>query len=305
MQLVSDQAIATLSAAGIRTASLKGTTMSEALFRDAGRRVSSDIDLLVPPDQLEDAVIVIEDFGYDRPTDVRECGGLPLLHFGLRHREDKLPPIELHWRIHWYDRHFASERLLPPDLQSVNGWHPTPADALTALLLFYARDGFLDMRLATDLSAWWDAYGEALPPDGLAATLQSYPAFARVIPAAAEVSEAIVGLPAATVLGKIPNSGLRGHIATRLADPNPTLSGPQIYANVGLIDGLLAPPGGLRQSLRRHVLVPSDIMIARGRRLSGLQGKSSWGHSWRVLARYLLAMPKAIRGPETPDSNSR
>jgi hypothetical protein len=92
---------------------------------------------------------------------VQDCG-LPLLHFVLVHERGELPPVELHWRVHWYERSFARERLLPPAVDPPGDWRPAPADELAALLLFYARDGFIDLRLASDLGAWWDVHGAEL-----------------------------------------------------------------------------------------------------------------------------------------------
>ena len=56
------------------------------------------------PEQLQAAVEVVRGLGYGAPTDyVQECG-LPLLHFVLVHERGELPPVELHWRVHWYER---------------------------------------------------------------------------------------------------------------------------------------------------------------------------------------------------------
>src|SRR6201999_2782545 len=97
----------------------------------------------------------------------------------LMHGRDELPPVELHWRIHWYERNFAVERLLPPASPASPDWCPEPVDELAALLLFYARDGFIDLRLATDLGAWWDVRGAGVEVGALERLLDTYPALAR------------------------------------------------------------------------------------------------------------------------------
>ncbi len=224
LQLVSLRAIAMLADAGIRSAALKGPLLGEALYGDPGRRPSSDIDLLVPPEQLGTAVEVVRELGYGAPTDYVYGSGLPLLHFVLVHERGELPPIELHWRVHWYEQDFARERLLPAVGDPSGSWRPAPADELAALLLFYARDGFVDLRLASDLGAWWDVHGGDLQTAALDAVLLAYPAFARVVPAAVKVAERMVGLPAAQIIGTMPNLGLRGRAAVRLANPHPQSS---------------------------------------------------------------------------------
>jgi hypothetical protein len=299
LQLISLRVKAMLADAGIRSAVLKGPLLGEAIYGDPGRRLSGDIDLLVAPEQLRAAVDVVRGLGYGAPTDyVQECG-LPLLHFVLTHERGELPPMELHWRVHWYERTFARERLLPPTGDTAEDWRPAPADELAALLLFYARDGFVGLRLAADLSAWWDVYGAALPPAALDELLSAYPAFARVIPAAACVAEKVVGLPAEPIIGSARKLALRERMAVRLANPNPHSSEPQLYADIGLIDGLLMPPGGFGAFVRRNVLPPHEVREQQARHAARQRARSSLGRGVGVLGRYGLTMTRLLRAPET------
>jgi hypothetical protein len=299
LQLVSLRAITMLGDAGIRSVALKGPLMGEALYGDPGRRPSSDIDLLVSPEQLPAAVEVIRTLSYEAPSDhVYDCG-LPLLHFVLAHERRELPPVELHWRVHWYERSFASERLLPAEVNALGDWRPAPVDELAALLLFYARDGFVDLRLATDLSAWWDVYGAALPAGALDELLNTYPALRRVIRVAAKVAERIVGLPSEQIIGKLPRLGLRGRVAVRLANPHPQSSPSQLYADIGLIDGLLSPPGGFRAFVRRNLLPPDEVLDQQARHGARRRARSPLGRGVGVLGRYGLTMTRLARTPET------
>jgi hypothetical protein len=299
LQLVSLRAIAMLADAGIPSVALKGPLLGEAIYGDPGRRPSSDIDLLVSPEQLQTAVEVMRGLGYGAPTDHVYDGGLPLLHFMLVHERGELPPVELHWRVHWYERSFASERLLPPAVDPLGGWRPAPADELAALLLFYARDGFVGLRLAGDLGAWWDVYGAELAPGALDELLAAYPAFARAIPVALAVAERIVGLPAARVIANTPRLSLRERVAVRLANPNPRSSPSQMYADMGLIDGFLTPPGGYGAFVRRQVLPPPEVLDQQARQAARGQARSSFGRAAGVLGRYGLTMTHLARAPET------
>jgi hypothetical protein len=300
LQLVSLRAIAMLADAGVPSAALKGPLLGEAIYGDPGRRPSSDIDLLVPPEQLQTAVHVIRGLGYRAPADHVYDDGLPLLHFMLVHERGELPPVELHWRVHWYEGSFASERLLPPTVDSLGGWRPAPADELAALLLFYARDGFVGLRLATDLSAWWDVHGAEIPPGALDELLRAYPAFGRAIPVAVAVAGRMVGLPAAQLVGNLPRLGLRERVAVRLANPNPRSSQAQLYADMGLIDGLLTPRGGFGSFVRRQVLPPPEVLDQQARQAARRQARSSFVRVAGVLGRYGLTMTHLARAPETP-----
>jgi hypothetical protein len=299
LQLVTLRVLSMLAQAGIPAAPLKGPLFGETVYGDPGRRPSSDIDLLVSPEQLHAAVEVVRELGYGAPTDYVYGDGLPLLHFALTHEKGELPPIELHWRIHWYERGFARERLLPPVAGPQGDWRPAPADELAALLLYYARDGFVGLRLASDLSAWWDVCGDDLQTPGLQSTIRAYPALGRALIAAAVVAEKTVGIRADRILGETTEPGLRERAAARLANPHPATSLAQVYADIGLIDGLVMSDGGLGAFVRRHVLPPSEILDQQAQHGARRRRRSSLSRGAGILARYGLTMTRLLRAPET------
>lgn len=286
-----------LAEAGIASAPLKGPQLGALIYGDSGRRLSGDIDILVSPDDLSSAVAVARTLGYEAPTDPLDREGLPLLHLELLHERGELPPVELHWRVHWYERRFARERLLPTEPPDA-GWRPAPVDELTSLLLFYARDGFVDLRLAADLSAWWDVFGESLPANALTQVIETYPSLSRPVVVAAAVAERVVGLPAAELLGGLGRLGPRDRLAARLANPNPASSQSQLSADTGLVDGLLTPPGGLAAFVKRQVLLPKEVLDRHAQRAPEWTAKSPADYSLRVLLRYGLSLARAIRSPE-------
>lgn len=285
-----------LGEAGVRAAELKGPRLGADLHGEAGRRLSSDIDVLVEPGQLDAAVEVARSFGYAPPSDHVEANGLPLLHFTLEHEQGELPPVELHWRVHWYESRFAAERLLPATPGSPVEWRPAPADELAALLLFYARDGFTGLRQATDVSAWWDRHGGELTTGGLDEIAAAYPELARVLAVASRVAARTVGVPAdlVTAGGKLDN---KGGLALRLANPWPYASSQQLYAEIGLIDGLLAPPGGFAAFFRRQVAPPRAVLREHAERAMEGRVNTTLGYSARVLGRYGLALGRLARRP--------
>jgi hypothetical protein len=281
LTLVATQISEALTACGIRSAVLKGPPLGEAVYGAPGRRSCSDVDLLVPAEQLPGAVAAVQGLGYEWPRDPVGENGLPLLHFAMAHAQRTLPTVELHWRIHWYEERFAREQLLATCIEAPHGWRPAPAADLAALLLFYARDGFTGLRLASDLSAWWDAFGCGVRPGELDRLLESYPTLRHAVRSAARVAESVVGLPGARVLRPGP-AGVRERTAARLAKPDPRLASAQLYAEVGLVDLLLAPRRGVFEAFRRQVL-PSEWTF------------SAAGHGARVLARYGLAVARLAR----------
>lgn len=294
LQLTSLRAIGTLAAAGIRAAQLKGPGLGEAIYGDPGRRLSSDVDLLVPVEQLEDAAAAVQELGYAAPADPRGDDGLPQLHLALEHEKGELPPIELHWRIHWYERKFARERLLPAVADPTGAWRPEPAAELASLLLYYARDGFIDLRYPADLAAWWDSRGGDTRPGDLAGLIEAYPALAAPLATAAALSERLIGLPAADLVGEARGPSPRRRVAMALANPNPKTSTRQLYADCGLLDGLLAPPGSLGAWARRRLLPPPNVLDQQARHGQRERRRSRLGRCLGALARYgyrLLSLP--------------
>jgi hypothetical protein len=291
---VAERATGALADAGISSTVLKGPRLGEAIYGQAGRRPSTDVDLLVDPHDLADAVLTMRRIGYSAPSDHVRADGLPLLHFSVAHERGELPPIELHWRIHWYERNFARERLLAVDPRP-HGWQPEPVDELIALLLFYARDGFVGVRLAADLGAWWDAFAARLPEGAIARRLKEYPRLERSTLAALAVAEQQVGVPASASMGQHRPLRTRERLAVKLAQPSPRAARAQIYAEIGLVDWLLAPRGEARELIRRHVLLPRQVRAQRARHAGSSRSTSSLGHGARVLARYALALPRLLR----------
>jgi Uncharacterised nucleotidyltransferase len=298
VQLISARAQAMLAEAGIRSAPLKGPMLGEALYGEPGRRASSDVDLLVASEDLQRAVGVVRGMGYAAPGDLVRDDGLPLLHYAMVHERGELPPVELHWRIHWYERDFAHDRLLPPSAGDA-AWRPAPEDELVALLLYYARDGLAGLRHPTDLGAWWDGFGERIAPRAIDRALHGYRALQPAALAAARAAQAVVGLPAAALTDQR-RLGIRGRMAVRLANPLPRSGEAQVFADMGLVDGLLTPFGGWRAFLLRQVAPPPGTLPPR------LNGKpaSRIGHSIRVLGRYALTMARLLRPPLAARSSS-
>jgi hypothetical protein len=295
LMLVCQRLMLLLAEAGIRSTSLKGPFLAEAVYGDPGRRLSGDIDLLVSPHDLGAAVLVLREMGYRAPSDYVDDSGLPLLHFTLVHELGELPPVELHWRIHWYESRFAEDRLLAPAEACAPNWRPAASADLVALLLFYARDGFIDLRLATDLGAWWDRFGAEVWPDAFDDMLRGYPPLGPVVLASLEVAKCVVGLPVPRIVRCHPKLGARARMAVRLANPDPTTSQSQLYADTGLIDGLLSPPGGLRAFIARKVLLPRAVFDSYAASTPDWRAKTPLDYGLRVVCRFGLTLLRALR----------
>jgi hypothetical protein len=106
-------------------------------------------------------------------------------------------------------------------------------------------------------------------------------------------------LPAAQVIGEVPKLGLRERMAVRLANPNPRSSQSQLYADVGLVDGLLMPRGGFGAFVRRQVLPPAEVLDQQARHASRLRARSQLARGAGILARYTVTVARLMHAPET------
>jgi hypothetical protein len=270
---------------------LKGPGLAKELYGDETLRDYRDIDVLVAVDDLERAVAAARRVGWtDEVLGHGDAGELPALHRTLVRPGGTLPPLELHWRIHYYETAFAY-KLLARSGSASGARIPAPLYQLAALLLFYARDGFAGLRLAADIAAWWDRHGSPATVSQLAAIVRDHPELAESWRTALHVATSVVGLPIGPVPPDLTVHTRRGRLACGLVNWDLLGDVDQIMATVTLIDGLLAPSGQLpdyvRRQLRRH-----DPSYRASRRSPGTAKIAirRAAHVAKILVRYALAV---------------
>jgi hypothetical protein len=281
---------------GIAAVELKGVALAADLYGDAALRAYADIDILVPLERLDDAVAIACRLGWNEPASAAPTHR-PVLHRCLDHPEGALPVLELHWRVHWYETRFAQAML---DRSSfVDGVrHLDPIDQLASLLSFYARDGFNGLRLAADIGAWWDRYGDAQVVGRLESLAGDHPELDEAWRAALSAVSPIAGLPTSAVSAESRPRGRRAALACRLRNWDLRGDVDQIKANVSLVDGLLSPRADLGAFVRRHVLLrPLELSEAYGVPPDSRRRVAMWRlwHVAKMGARYGLALTH-IRG---------
>jgi hypothetical protein len=296
LEAATDYLLARLRSEGVRALALKGVRLARLLYDDPGLRAAGDIDLLVAPDDLAAAVATAVDLGYSPPGDPVDRHGLPALHFELLH--PSLPPLELHWRIHWLEEEFSASLLSRAQPGHDGRLEASPADEAALLLAVFARDGFAGLRLAADIASWWDRFGARLPRGALTPLFAQYEALREVWTAAAWTAERTVGVPACEL---VPTPGCRraARVAQRLANWSLTGDPDQVRANVMLIDGLLRPAGTRRDFLLEKVF-PSSAILRYGYGLHGAHPAqlqfARLTHGARHLLRFGFALWSVRRG---------
>lgn len=295
VELLALQLQADLEGEGILALPLKGTALARNLYGDPGLRIGQDIDLLVGADDLDRAVQTLARRGYRRGTSPYDDPGR--LHLGLVHERPELPPVEVHWRIHWYENAF-SQAMLARSEPAPEGRRARPADELAALLLFFSRDGLVGLRLAADVAAWWDRYGSPSGEPMLDRIRTEAPELSDALAAAADGLERLVGIGAEAIVSPRP-ARWRSRTAIRMANWTVTGDLDQITANLTLVDWLLAPPGGGWSFVRRVLIPPTAQLSAMyGLAPSSLWKRAFWrlAHCPKLLVRYLIALWKVRRG---------
>lgn len=90
--------VAALAARGIRVAAFKGATLAAALYGDLAAREYNDIDLIVPPSQLDEAEDVVLSFGYRGAQGDRRFRRAFLSYQGqYMFVRAGQPAVDLHW----------------------------------------------------------------------------------------------------------------------------------------------------------------------------------------------------------------
>jgi hypothetical protein len=291
--------VSSLERAGVRVVALKGPLLAERLYGDLGMRLSTDLDLLVPPESFHDAVAILSRSGWSRPTDVPWEDGLPLFEWSLAPRDDWRPPIDLHWRLHWHERDFSRAFVERSRPNRDGALVPNPADELVALLLHYTRDGFCGLRSAVDIAAWWDRHGDELAPGALDELAADHPEVLPAIVAASAVVRERLGVPVERVLGALgrldPHAYRR---AGRLQDLVGLCTGHERRALTVLVDWDVTPPGGRVAFVRRNFAPPPRVIG----KIYGLPAQARIRQAVRrayyaaaVSARFAYSAPRALR----------
>lgn len=286
-----------LETVGIPAVPLKGPLLAADIYEHPGLRESTDIDVLVTRETLDAAVAELQRHGW-QPTPEDGDEPLPRLHRVLIHERTEMPALELHWRIHWYETRFSAGVVTKSRVLPQRGRRSRLPDELVALLLFYCRDGFVGLRYAADIAAWWDAHSHLLEPNALDPLLMAHPELADALLTSLQVAETVAGVPFKQ-LTSLPLAGtLRSGMAERLTDWTIHQSIDQVGANVTLVDWLLCPPGGQRDFVRRSLFPPHHTI----RRMYQLDDDATFSallwqvaHGPKILMRYGAAV-WAIRG---------
>jgi Uncharacterised nucleotidyltransferase len=284
--------------AGIRAAPLKGPRFAQETYGDVGLRISRDLDVLVEAGELAEAARIVTGLGWTPTEEVLEPNGLPLLHRALAHAA-RLPTVELHWRVHWYEDRFAQDALRR-GVEESDQVRLQPADELACLLLFAIRDAFSGLKLTVDAITWLerDTTGAAREIPRLQG---EYPPLARALGLAAEHVERSSGIEIPHLR---PYGRARARIARGLADPLLRLPVKQMIAERGLVDFVSAPSRGLPAAFGRQVApsaeelrLRAEIAVDRADRT-----RSRWSHAIRTTRRYCAAPVMRLHRPTQPGS---
>jgi hypothetical protein len=281
----------------IQAVELKGARLAEDLHGDGALRAYADIDILVPTDKLDEAAAAACRLGWREPT-AAAPDPRPTLHRSLDHPDGALPVLELHWRVHWYETRFA-EAMLSRSRVVDGARRLEPVDQLAALLLFYARDGFNGLRLAADVGAWWDRYGDAETLRDLGRLVVEHPELAEAWRTALQAVSPLVGLPTTTISTAFDPRTRRGALACRMRNWDLRGDVDQIHANVSLVDGLLSPRQQLGAFLRRYVILTRlELSKTYGFAPDSRFRVACWRawHPVKMVVRYVLGLARLTGG---------
>ncbi|MFL5845915.1 MAG: glycosyltransferase [Solirubrobacteraceae bacterium] len=284
LEAVLEDVLGLLGDAGVPALPIKGPRLARAAHGDPGLRPSVDLDVLVAPARLRAAEAALAAAGYGTAGDRLRADGYPELHLTMVHPEPWGPRVEVHWRVHWADEGHGTT--ITDRAEAIGGGElrALPADELAILLLCHARDGFVGVRLASDIAGWWDAQGEAVGPGALDALAAAHPDLTPALATAALAVDAVTGTAVAGTLSP-EHLGRHSARALRMVDPLAAGDPQQLRAQTALVEWALLPPGQARAFARRRV----EFATRAERRLDRAL------HIPKLAGRYVLA---AARPPE-------
>jgi hypothetical protein len=296
--VLTSELLAELDSCSVHAVPLKGVVLAQRLYDDPAGRESKDIDVLVAPDQLDEAVRIIRRrFGYEAPVDAVDSSGRPLLHYRLIHPRG-WPSVEVHWRVHWYEGR-SGAAMVGASARVDGVWRLRTVDELVCLLLFYARDAFIGLRNLVAVAAWWDRFGDELPAHALSAFVTEFPELRPALATSLTLATTLTGVPCCELARRPGALGLRQRSAARMADIEADRTRTELEADVGLADLLLSPRSDLKTFLRRQKLLNASFVAEHE---DGQDGRSRWHRAFmgprmlrrgtrllRALGRTLLA----------------
>lgn len=169
-----------LGGAGLPVIPLKGVALAASLYGDASLRVSSDLDILVPPDAVARAVELLLADGYEpaEPYTVARSEIDWLLasnmEYGfVRRRPGLVTILELHWDIawRWQRKGRAAEQIWkdaePQMIFGSRAWALSPEWEALYLMIHAARHRWQELKWVVDIhelcvrgAVSWDAVFE-------------------------------------------------------------------------------------------------------------------------------------------------
>ena len=251
---------------------LKGSVLAEQVYGDPARRPFYDVDVLVPPERLDDAEAALIVLGYRfgspqfraldfvpanvlpaGPPDALVSEPLARALYRIYHhhfvymppRGDERRPVELHW-------HVAGPRSFPAGPSAL--WaHATPTvvaetsvqthslEATLVYVAFHAMEGgAVDFRLLHLCDVAWllARFGHCYQPDRVSAIAAAWHAsqhLARALNAAGD----LLGAPGITAQASRGIVNLLLHLCFRLAGDPSQIGAPRARGLRGLADELL------------------------------------------------------------------
>jgi Uncharacterised nucleotidyltransferase len=286
---------------------LKGTVLADRLHGDPGLRPTGDVDVLVEPSRFSAAVDTLRRLGYPPPDDPLWTDGLPEFHYTFVENGPAAIPVDLHWRIHWAEHGFSDELLGASSTAPDGLRRAEPAHELALLLVIFARDSLYGPRLVTDIAAWWDQFGEELPPGALDGIVARHPSLKRAVVAGLMCAERFVGVPAGRLLSN-PVGDRSTRRAVAVADPFLADERENRFGPLMLIDALLSTGREKLGFLRRYYVQPVPYVRATyGLRraptvvVAGRSGLHFVGTVVKKTPRMIVAASRPPRRPTLPD----
>lgn len=185
--------------AGIPVMALKGAALHLTLYRRAGEREMTDLDLIVRPDDLDRAMKLLEDLGCHRGEVAFREDFFPRYYYEIQYRAGSISPVnvDLHvrpFRVLRFCRFVPDdalwERAVPVAIGGATVLVPAPDDTLIHLAAHSALHGNALEKWLGDIDRWIRA--KAIDWERFLATVKSW-RLAAAVRSGIEAAEGVFG----------------------------------------------------------------------------------------------------------------
>ncbi|MCH7591688.1 MAG: nucleotidyltransferase family protein [Planctomycetes bacterium] len=183
MMRVLERIAAKFNEAGVPLMVLKGAALHLTLYEQPDDRAMADLDLMIRPDDVDQASHLLEQLGGLRGEPLVRDDFFPRFHYEIEYTLGNIYPVRIDLHVRPF-RPLRYARLVPPDalwdraegvsIGRAKILVPSPDDMLLHLAVHAAVHGFSDQKWPADIKRWVDLHDTRINWDRFLTTVEHW-----------------------------------------------------------------------------------------------------------------------------------